>query len=149
VRFFITSEIFNIKDFNVDYKPYCILIKTKENNKILHSTLFYKNATESPLVKTPLPNSLINSNVAYLGTGYTDENFRGRSLSPIVLNEIFKYLRDNSSCKSAINLIHPSTKNAREYFKAIGFIEIYSADQMTFFAKITKKFIQHLFTEMV
>ena len=96
----------------------------EKNNKIIHYSLIFKNAIDSPLIKTPLNKSHITNGSAYLGSVFTVPNERGIFILPSVLGYIVKYFSENSKIKRLILLVHPKTTGATRFYEALGFKKI-------------------------
>lgn len=101
-----------------------IVVLMEKNNKIIHYSLVFKNAIDSPLIKTPLKKHHFNKESAYLGSVFTVPNQRGAFILPSVLGFIIKYLTENSKINRLILLVHPKTTGASKFYQALGFKKI-------------------------
>ena len=91
------------------------------DNQIVHYFMLFENALESPLMVTPFKESLAQRTDAYLGNAFTIPQTRGYWILPMVLSEIFSYLRTKKDIKRAILLVHTDTPSATDFFQRIGF----------------------------
>ena len=98
-----------------------IIFIFEKNNKIIHYSIIFKNAFDSPLIETPIKKINITNESAYLGSVFTIPSERGIFILPSVLGYIIKYLSKNSKIKRLILLIHPKTFGAIKFYKALGF----------------------------
>ena len=96
----------------------------EKNNKIIHYSLVFKNAIDSPFIKTPLNKSHINNGSAYLGSVFTVPNERGIFILPTVLGYIVKCFSKNYKIRRLILLVHPKTTGASRFYEALGFKKI-------------------------
>ena len=104
-----------------------IIFLMEKNNKIIHYSLIFKNALDSPLMKTNLNKLYITNVSAYLGSVFTVPKERGVFILPSVLGYIIKYLSMKSEIEKLLILIHPptaTTKNSHQFYKILGFKEI-------------------------
>ena len=91
------------------------------DNQIVHYFMLFENALESPLMITPFKKGLAKEGDAYLGNAFTIPKTRGYWILPIVLSEIFTYLKSKKEVKRAILLVHTDTPSATDFFQRIGF----------------------------
>ena len=101
-----------------------IVFLLEKNNKIIHYSLVFKNAIDSPLIKTPLKKHHFNKESAYLGSVFTVPDQRGVFILPSVLGFIVTYLSKNSKINRLMLLVHPKTTGASKFYQALGFKKI-------------------------
>jgi len=97
----------------------------EKNGKFVHYFMVFSNANQSPLMKTPFNKRRIKDNDIYIGNAFTVPFERGSLILPSVLNEIFKYFKNNFKLKKrAILLVHEDTLGAVKFFSILGFNKI-------------------------
>lgn len=117
----------------------------EHNFKIVHYFLVFERAFESPLIKTPFSKLKILENDAYLGSTFTAPEARGLWIVPHALLYILTFLRNTTSNKRALLLVHKDTPGAVAFFCRLGFKSISDAVSYSFllyFYKFLNKFIR-------
>ena len=112
------------------------------DNQIVHYFMLFENALESPLVITPFKKSLAKESDAYLGNAFTIPKIRGHWILPMVLSEIFSYLKAKKEVKRTILLVHTDTPSATEFFEKIGFIIMEDAAKQPLLIRIIRAILK-------
>ena len=97
----------------------CFLAERR--NKIVHYSLLFENARNSPIIQTPIIKSKINSSDAYLGTVFTIPEARGSMIMPHTVLSIFSYLYKNTNVQRILVIVHKSTLGAEGFYRRNGF----------------------------
>ena len=93
----------------------------ERQSKIVHYSLLFENAINSPIMQTPIIKSKINSSDAYLGTVFTIPEARGLRIMPHTVLRIFSHLYKNTSTKRILVIVHKSTFGAEGFYRRNGF----------------------------
>ena len=93
----------------------------ERQSKIVHYSLLFENAINSPIMQTTIIKSKINSSDAYLGTVFTIPEARGLRIMPHTVLRIFSHLYKNTSTKRILVIVHKSTFGAEGFYRRNGF----------------------------
>ena len=93
----------------------------KREKKLLHYSLLFENANNSPIIQTPIINTKIYSTDAYLGSVFTIPEARGSWILRYAILSIFSYLNENTNVKRILVIVHKDTPGAEGFYKRLGF----------------------------
>jgi len=96
----------------------------EQDGVIIHYSLLFERAKESPLMKTAIDKSNVFPNDAYLGTVFTVPSARGMWVVPEVLLNILVYLNSCYNKRRLYAIVHIKTPGAVAYYKRLGFTRI-------------------------
>ena len=96
----------------------------EKNNKLIHYSLLFENAINSPLIQTPIIKRKINLTDAYLGSVFTIPDYRGLWIVPQAILCIFSYLHKKTNIKRILAIVHKDTPGAEIFYKRLGFNEM-------------------------
>jgi ribosomal protein S18 acetylase RimI-like enzyme len=96
----------------------------EKDNKLIHYSLLFENALNSPLIQTPIIKRKINSRDAYLGSVFTIPDSRGLWIVPHSILNIFSYLHKKTDTKRILAIVHKDTPGAEIFYKRLGFNEM-------------------------
>jgi len=102
----------------------------KRDRRIVHYFIVFENAIDSPLVKTPLRNSLYSDKDAYLANAFTVPSERGKWILPGVIAAVMDYLNKETEVKRVLVLVHKGTPGAVTFYKHLGFRKIEDATNL-------------------
>ena len=109
------------------------------DNKVIHYSMVFDSAIESPLVQTPFDKQMINQDDVYLGNAFTIPSARGKWIHPHVVLPIIKYLQNETNATRALFLVHEDTPGAVGFFSRLGFKVIENAYPKTFLSRFLKR----------
>jgi len=126
------TQINDYNDFlkigNTDFD--CVLCTY--NEKIVHYLFIYKNIYKSPLSKTPLRKNNYDINDIYIGSAFTNPDYRGHWIMPESLNFVLnEYSKSNFN--NAILLVYKKKPGATGFYKRFGFQQIENAIRKPFY----------------
>jgi hypothetical protein len=91
-------------------------------SKIVHYSLLFENAINSPIMQNPIIKSKINSSDAYLGSVFTIPEARGLRIMPHTVLRIFLHLYKNTKqTKRILVIVNKSTLGADRFYRRNGF----------------------------
>jgi len=93
----------------------------ERDKKLVHYSLLYENANNSPLIQTPIINSKIYLTDAYLGSVFTIPEARGSWILRYAILSIFSYLNENTNVQRILVIVHKDTPGAEGFYKGLGF----------------------------
>ena len=126
------TQINDYNDFlkigNTDFD--CVLCTY--NERIVHYLFIYKNIYKSPLSKTPLRKNHYDINDIYIGSAFTNPDYRGHWIMPVSLNFVLNEY-SKSSFNNVILLVYKKTPGAIGFYKRFGFQQIENAIRKPFY----------------
>ena len=93
----------------------------EKGSKLVHYSLLFENAKNSPIMQTPVISSKIKSTDAYMGTVFTIPEARGLRIMPHTVLKIFSYLNENTNVQRILVIVHKSTVGAERFYRRNGF----------------------------
>ena len=100
----------------------CFIVEL--GGSVVHYSLLFENALESPLIKTVLDKNLISIDDAYLGTVFTIPSARGLWIVPEVLSFIILHLKNRENIRRLYAIVHKDTSGAVAYYERLRFKKI-------------------------
>jgi len=105
-------------------KPGFKCFLAEKDNKIVQYFHVYKNASNSPLTKTPYGPKIIKDGDAYLGSTFTVPDYRSLWIVPHSIKLILESLKKDTDVKRCLVIVHSDTVGAINFYKRLGFKEI-------------------------
>jgi len=101
--------------------PHVKCFLAEKDNRLVHYSLLFENAKNSPIIQTPIISSKVELTDAYLGTVFTIPEARGLMIMPHTVLRIFSHLYKNTSTKRILVIVHKSTFGAEGFYRRNGF----------------------------
>jgi ribosomal protein S18 acetylase RimI-like enzyme len=131
---YMTSKEENDKRYieKIGLEHFQVFISEREG-RIVNYSLLFEHAQDSPLIQTPIKNSKVKVNDAYLGTIFTVPDSRGLWIVPQTLLKIISYLKDATNVERVLLIVHKDTPGAEVFYKRLGFSVINNASPKNLF----------------
>jgi ribosomal protein S18 acetylase RimI-like enzyme len=91
------------------------------DNNVVNYFIVFNEATDSPLMQTPLDKRKVTEKDAYMSSTFTIPEARGKWVVPYVILSIIDYFQKETNATRALLLVHEDTPGAVGFYSRLGF----------------------------